>query len=212
MCASYGLDSHFTDPDLFSAADAETLAELRAWAAANEGETLRPTGINARNLNPLLVPKGTDASRITPAWWGFLVDGKPAKFPSINTRVERLIDRPAQASRRAIVPATNWFEQQKPSKVWHRYDLGADRLFGIGAVAQLGRTSDGTDYICYSIVMRDANPETTEIHDRMPLLIAPEVSDDWLHAESSRELIEHSLEASDAVANEVRIEALKSRP
>lgn len=46
----------------------------------------------------------------------------------------------------------------------------------------------------------------------MPLLIAPEVSDDWLHAETSRALIEHSLEASDAVAHEVRIEALKSRP
>ncbi len=212
MCASYGLDSHFADPDLFSAADAETLAELRAWAAAHEGETLRPTGINARNLNPLLVPKGADASRITPAWWGFLVGGKPAKFPSINTRVERLIDRPGDAVRRAIVPATSWFEHQKPAKVWHRYDLGEGRLFGLGAVARLGKTLDGIDYICYSIVMRDATPETTEIHDRMPLLIAPEVSDDWLHAESSRALIEHSLEASHAVANEVRTEALKSRP
>lgn len=212
MCASYGLDSHFTDPDLFSAADAATIAELRVWAAENEGKTLRPTGINARNLNPLLVPKGADAARLTPAWWGYLVDGKPAGFPSINTRIERLIDRPGNAKRRAIVPATKWFELQKPAQVWHRYDLGDGAIFGLAAVAQLGRTSDGTDYICYSIVMRDAPPETAAIHDRMPLLITPEASDVWLHAEPSREVLEHTLEASAALASRVRALPLPHRP
>ncbi len=212
MCASYGLDSRFADADLLSSADGETLAELRAWAAENDGKTLRPTGITARNLNPLLVPNGADAVRFTPAWWGYLVDGKPARFPSINTRVERLIDRPGHAKRRAIVPATSWFEMQKPQRVWHRYDLGDGALFGLAAVAQLGRTLEGTDYICYSIVMRDATELTTEVHDRMPLLLSPEVSADWLHGETSRELLEHTLASSDDLAARVRVTPLEKRP
>ncbi len=46
---------------------------------------------------------------------GFLIDGRPSRFPSINTRSERLQDRPGGLRGRAIVPATRWFELQKPA-------------------------------------------------------------------------------------------------
>jgi hypothetical protein len=118
MCASYGLDPRFTDAELLAAADDAVLEGLRVWARENAGETVRPTGKNLRNLNPLIVQPDA-APILEPAWWGFLVNGEPAKFPSINTRSERLQERPGGAKARAIVPATSWYEMQKPSRQWN---------------------------------------------------------------------------------------------
>src|SRR5690606_26812626 len=105
MCASYGLDPRFTDDQLLAEADADILERLRSWAQQSDGETLRPTGKNLRNLNPLILPHDGQLT-LEPAWWGFLIDGQPSKFPSINTRSERLRDQPAKLRTRAIVPTT----------------------------------------------------------------------------------------------------------
>lgn len=195
MCASYGLDPRFTDAELLAEADDAVLDGLRSWAERNAGETLRPTGKNLRNLNPLVTADG-DAAALEPAWWGFLVDGQPAKFPSINTRSERLQDRPGALRTRGLVPATGWYEMQKPDRVWHEFGLGRGVLFGMAAVTQRGRTPDGEWVTCYSIVMRPAPPHLANIHDRMPVLIPTPFAHDWLHGDPGRELIDEALLAA----------------
>ncbi|MFJ4046584.1 SOS response-associated peptidase family protein [Microbacterium sp. NPDC089987] len=195
MCASYGLDPRFTDAELLAEADDAVLDGLRTWAERNAGETLRPTGKNLRNLNPLVTTADGDAA-LEPAWWGFLVDGQPARFPSINTRSERLQDRPGSLRTRGLVPATGWYEMQKPDRVWHEFGLGRGVLFGMAAVTQRGRTPDGEWITCYSIVMRPAPPHLANIHDRMPVLIATAFADDWLHGDPTRELIDEALLAA----------------
>lgn len=195
MCASYGLDPRFTDAELLAEADSEMLDDLRGWAQRNDGETLRPTGKNLRNLNPVLVD-ADGAPTIEPAWWGFLVDGAPARFPSINTRSERLQERPGGLKNRALVPATNWFEIKKPERVWHEFGIGQGTLFGMAAVTQRGRTADGEWFTCYSIVMRPAPAHLADIHDRMPVLIPTAFAHDWLTAQGDRELIDEALLAA----------------
>ncbi|WP_091226348.1 SOS response-associated peptidase family protein [Microbacterium sp. 3J1] len=203
MCASYGLDPRFTDTELLEAADEAVLDGLRGWAEENAGETLRPTGKNLRNLNPIVVqPEGTPT--LEPAWWGFLVGGEPSKFPSINTRSERLQDRPGGLKTRALVPATRWYEMKKPERVWHEFLVDDGALFGMAAVTQRGRTADGTSFTCYSIVMRPAPEHLADIHDRMPLLIPASLSADWLTAEPTREIIDEAIAASDEMAERVR--------
>lgn len=202
MCASYGLDPRFTDSELVAAEDAAVLDGLRAWAEENAGETLRPTGKNLRNLNPLIVPRDGQVA-LEPAWWGFLVNGAPAKFPSINTRSERLQERPAGATSRAIVPATAWFEMQKPQRVWHEFRVDDGALFGMAAVTQRGRTAEGEWYTCYSIVMRPAPEHLAELHDRMPVLIPADHARDWLTAESGREIVDEALAAATALDERV---------
>lgn len=203
MCASYGLDPRFTEAELLAEADVAILEGLRSWAAENAGETLRPTGKNLRNLNPLVV--GSEGARVLePAWWGYLVDGQPAKFPSINTRSERLQDRPGNARSRALVPATDWFEMQKPSRTWHEFGLEPGVLFGMAAVTQRGRTPDGESVTCYSIVMRPAPPHLAEIHDRIPVLIPPSFAHDWLTGAATRELIDEALIAAGSLDDRVR--------
>jgi len=202
MCASYGLDPRFTDDELLAEADEALLEGLREWAAANAGETLRPTGKNLRNLSPIVVDDGGEAT-LEPAWWGFLVNGEPAKFPSINTRSERLQERPGALKSRALVPATGWYELKKPERVWHEFGLDTSALFGMAAVTQRGRTADGQWFTCYSIVMRPAPAHLAEVHDRMPVLIPTAFARDWLSAQGDRELIDEALLAAASLDDRV---------
>lgn len=211
MCASYGLDPRFTDSELLAEADADILDALRVWAAQNAGEAVRPTGKILRNLNPVVVPDGGSA-RIESGWWGFLVNGAPTKFPSINTRSERLQDRPGALKGRAIVPSTGWFELKKPERVWHEFALDSRALFGMAAVTQHGRTADGERFTCYSVVMRPAPPHLAGIHDRVPVLIPPALSHDWLTAEPSREIMDEAIIASEEMTNRISATARTGRP
>lgn len=211
MCASYGLDPRFTDDELLAEADADVLEGLREWAQQNDGETLRPTGKNLRNLNPLVVPR-EERVTLEPAWWGYLVDGQPAKFPSINTRSERLQERPGGLRTRAIVPATSWFEMRKPERAWHEFSLDSGALFGMAAVTQRGRTPDGQWITCYSIVMAPALEHLVGVHDRMPVLIPARMSHDWLTAEPDRELIDEALSASVELAERIIAVPASSAP
>lgn len=211
MCASYGLDPRFTDAELLAEADADILEGLRSWAAQNDGETLRPTGKNLRNLNPLVIPREGRAV-LEPAWWGYLVAGQPAKFPSINTRSERLQDRPGGLRTRAIVPATVWFEMRKPERVWHEFALEDGALFGMAAVTQRGRAPDGEWVTCYSIVMAPAPPHLADVHDRMPVLIPARMSDEWLTGTPDRELIDHAIAESAEMSERIAVKPTSSRP
>lgn len=211
MCASYGLDPRFTDAELLAEADAGILEGLREWAQHNADETLRPTGKNLRNLNPLVVQQDERAT-LEPAWWGYLVDGQPAKFPSINTRSERLQERPGGLRTRAIVPATSWFEMRKPERVWHEFTLDQRVLFGMAAVTQRGRTPDGEWVTCYSIVMGPAPDHLAEIHDRMPVLIPPGLSQEWLTGDPERELMDEALLASAELAARIIAAPASSAP
>ncbi|MGK3950402.1 SOS response-associated peptidase family protein [Microbacterium sp. K2] len=203
MCASYGLDPRFTDTELLAAADEAVLDGLRGWAEQNARETVRPTGRNLRNLNPIVVqPEGEPV--LEPAWWGFLIGGEPSKFPSINTRSERLQERPGGLKTRALVPATSWYEMKKPERVWHEFVVDDGALFGMAAVTQRGRTADGESFTCYSIVMRPAPPHLAGIHDRMPLLIPAALSEDWLTAQPTKEIIDEALLAAAGIDERVQ--------
>ncbi|HWK20571.1 MAG TPA: SOS response-associated peptidase family protein [Microbacteriaceae bacterium] len=182
MCASYGLDPRFDAERYREAVEEDSLRRLRERAVANAGATIRPTGRVQRNLNPLLVA-GESGAALADGWWGFLVDGAPSRFPSINTRSERLRERPAGMRRRAIVPATSWFELRKGDRRWFEF---ADRgeLLGLAAVVQTGRLGgDDTEHLCYSIVMQPASPVVAAVHDRMPVLVTPDRVGDWLAPE-----------------------------
>jgi putative SOS response-associated peptidase YedK len=205
MCASYGLDPRFTDAELLAEADEAVLDGLRSWAEKNAGETLRPTGRNLRNLNPVIVHDG-DSPALESAWWGYLVDGAPARFPSINTRSERLQDRPGGLRSRAIVPTTGWYELQNPDRIWHDFGHGAGVAFGMAAVTQRGQTPDGEWTTCYSIVMRPAPAHLAALHDRVPVLIPTAFAQEWLSARPSRELVDEALLEAASLDERLRAE------
>ncbi|HOA86833.1 MAG: SOS response-associated peptidase family protein [Microbacteriaceae bacterium] len=207
MCASYGLDPRFSDPERLLADDVELVDALRAWAAGNAGETLLPTGRHLRNLNPIIRDAGA-GRRLDLGWWGYLVAGAPAKFSSINTRAERLASGRGPLPERAIVPATFWREMLQPSRVWHHFAADGDALLGMAAVTRPGRTADGAEFTCYSIVMQPAAAHLARFHDRMPVLVGAGFAQDWLApGQAAPGLIDAAMDASAAVAATIRVTA-----
>lgn len=202
MCASYGLDPRFDDREYRDVVDAAVLEGLRSWARGNGGEILRPTGKNLRNLNPIV----TGVSAWQPAWWGYLVDGAPASFASINTRSERLAATTGALPDRAIVPVSFWREMAKPSRVWQHFSAPDHKLLGLAAVTRPGRTADGTNYTCFSIVMQPAASHVEHIHDRMPLLINPGFAEEWLTTpNASGELIDAAVAAARPIGEQIGV-------
>jgi putative SOS response-associated peptidase YedK len=212
MCASYGLDPRFKDNDAILASDQELIDSLRTWAEHNDGATLLPTGKNLRNLKPII--RDVDGRReLELGWWGYLVNGAPAKFPSINTRAERLMERQGQSPSRAIVPATAWFEMQKPARQWFRFGTDTNQLFALAAVTQAGRTSDGAEFTCYSIVMGPASDELAHVHDRTPVLIPANFVSEWLTSDApSRDLIDDALTESEGALKDIIPAPVEARP
>lgn len=196
MCASYGLDPRMGDYKTFlSDHDRAVLDDLTKWAKTNAGKTIRPTGIKERKLLPH-IPLSETAPVMEQAWWGYLAgDGRPVKFPSINTRSERVKEQPGLLARRGIAPATTWFEMQKPSRDW--YQFGTGEVFAIATVTRLGKPEGGDPVNCYSLIMQPARSDLGYIHDRMPLLLPKGFINEWLDPsnEPSRELIEAALDA-----------------
>lgn len=180
------------------------LEGLHAWATHNDGEILRPTGKNLRNLNPIV----TDLSSLELAWWGYLVNGAPASFASINTRSERLVSAKGLLPERAIVPVSYWREMAKPSRIWHHFTATENGLLGLAAVTRPGQAADGTGYTCYSIVMQPAAGHLVHIHDRMPLLINPGFAEEWLTTPNAGgELVEAAVSASAPVNEMIHVAA-----
>ncbi len=208
MCSAYGLDPRFTDGAYRDAADAAVLAQLRVWAGGNAGATLRPTGRLARNVNPVL----TSSSTLELGWWGYLAGGKAIKFTT-NTRSERFVESPKPLPRRVIVPASAWFEMQKPSRTWFTLGLPDDELLGLAAFARQGFAEDGSEYLCYSLVMQPALDAIAHVHDRMPLLIAAGFADEWLMSPAAgSELLAGAFAHAAAVGSKITATPQKPKP
>ena len=120
MCASYGLqvtadELHDDFGTLDERGSAPALAE---WLQQHAEKPVKPTGVHALNLNPIVREREREGERrrtIDLAWWKLWVGGEPAKFPAINARVEKLLSSGAWSgptkSRRALVPVTSYLEK-----------------------------------------------------------------------------------------------------
>jgi putative SOS response-associated peptidase YedK len=108
----------------------------------------------------------------------------------INARGETLADKPAFRSayrqRRCLVPADAFYEwkpvagRKQPFCIRMR-DEGP---FGMAGLWEHWKAPDGQTVESCTIVTIDANALVSELHDRMPLILAPGDYDAWLRAES----------------------------
>lgn len=145
-----------------------------------EGERQEP-GSNLPNRQAMLVR------------WGFLPGWvkNPKEFPLlINARSETAIGkasfRAAMRHRRVLIPATGFYEWRRPTKE----EGGKAQAFhikpkrgGIVAFAGLMETwssADGSEVDTGAILTTSANRSIGRIHDRMPVVIAPEDFSRWL--------------------------------
>ncbi len=171
-------------------ADAKTLAErFRVAAAPGVGPRYN---LSAGQEAPVVI--AAPAPRMTrlrfglkPAW----AQG-PAAKPLVNARAETVADKPffreAFRRRRALVPATAWYERprrgaDKAPRLFRRTDRA---LFAFAGLWEPGPGG-------FALVTVAPNPVAATIHDRMPAVLAPDDEAAWLDPaappESLKELL-----------------------
>lgn len=122
--------------------------------------------------------------------WGLIprwMKGIPGKFATFNARVETLENKPAYRSafrhNRAIIPVDGYYEWEKVGKAkkpwyFHKPDNEPMALAGLW---DLWRDSGGNQIESFTIIVRPAQPDISDIHDRMPAILPEELWDRWLN-------------------------------
>jgi putative SOS response-associated peptidase YedK len=121
------------------------------------------------------------------ARWGFVPWWSKAipKVPHINARAETVHELPlfreAFAKRRALVPATGFFEWQKRADGkqpyrFRRKDLEPFAFAGLWEFCRIGEQA----ILSAAIIVGEPNPLAAAIHDRMPVILDPDDYDRWL--------------------------------
>ncbi len=126
--------------------------------------------------------------------WGLLPpwakDTKLA-YSTINARIESCVSKPTfrgawKAGRRCLVPASGYFEWKwldekgKDKQPYFIRRADAPVMFFAG-MWESRPDGTGGELLTYTIITRDADPVIQPVHDRMPLIMPPELLPDWLH-------------------------------
>jgi putative SOS response-associated peptidase YedK len=113
-------------------------------------------------------------------------------YSMINARAETMASKPAFRNafkhRRCLVPADGFYEWQvipdsKIKQPW--FIVLEDRQpMAFAGLWEKWRSPEGDDVESYSIIVTDANELTRPIHDRMPVILAPENWGAWFETEA----------------------------
>jgi putative SOS response-associated peptidase YedK len=127
------------------------------------------------------------------ARWGFLPGWvkDPADFPLLinarsETAAEKASFRAAMRHRRILVAASGFYEWRRPPKgskeksvpYWIRPQQGG--IVAFGGLMETYMSADGAEMDTAAVLTVGPNREVAPIHDRMPVVIAPEDFSRWL--------------------------------
>ena len=166
----------------------------------------RPTRVPQSNFPPRYNVAPTDqipmirvdprdgARELVMARWGLVpwwMKELP-KVPHINARCETVHEKPlfreAFQKRRALIPATGFFEWRKRAdgKQPYRFTRADFEPFAFAGLWEFARIG-GEDILSACIIVGEPNPLTGAVHDRMPVILHPEDYDRWLDPSVSAE-------------------------
>lgn len=118
--------------------------------------------------------------------WGFLPEY--AKKPIINARSETVFEkrlfREAALENRCLIPAKGYFEWEQTEDGKRKRTIG-DRegaILSLGGICKEFMDNNGDLQLCFAILTRDALPEISRVHHRMPVIIERDNEDMWLNA------------------------------
>ena len=219
MCGRYTNDAELSD--IRMAFDVEALELFRDWKPTYN---ITPSaGPGFEQLFVVQTREGKRALRLGRFW--MLPQGltKPLKgVTTFNARAEELAKKPlwrdALAVRRCLVPATGWreFREEGGKKQPYHFHLGR-RLFAFAGLYSTAIDDHGEAVDSFAIVTTAPNEIASPFHDRMPLVVEPELYGAWLgsHDDPSRVLemaraqalgLPLEVYASDPIANSGRYE------
>jgi len=133
---------------------------------------------------------GTIVRELQTARWGLVpswVKAIDKRSPLINARAETLTEKPsfraAATRRRAIVPATGYYEwaaNTEGRKTPYFLHPDGDDILGFAGLYEWWHQPDESWLCSTALVTRAASDALGHIHDRMPVVVPPDMLDDWL--------------------------------
>ena len=125
---------------------------------------------------------------LVPSWSDDLAIGSRM----INARSETVAEKPsfrkAFAKQRCLIPADGYFEWQtrqgegKPTKQPYWIHLPDEKPFVFAGLWECNTKATGETVLTCTVLTAAAAPEIACLHDRMPVLIAPQDYETWLFA------------------------------
>ena len=168
--------------------DAETLLEEFNLA---EVPADLPPRYNIAPSMPLAVVTSAEPRRAEWMRWGLVPSW--AKDPDIgnrmiNARSETLLEKPsfknAFQRRRCLILADGFYEWKRgegksPSMPYY-FRLTDGKPFAFAGLWESWKSPEGEDLRTCTIITCAANAVVATIHDRMPVILLPEIADQWL--------------------------------
>ena len=166
--------------------------ETKAWFRYEEDEDFPPRAHVAPG-QPIGVVRMENGQRhFALVRWGFIPswvkEVKPGK-PLINARGETVMEKPsfrnAMRRRRCLVPADGYYEWSgaEGRKVPFFVQQPDKGLFALAGLWEHWMGADGSELETATLMTIAPNAELATIHDRMPVIIAPEDYEPWLTGE-----------------------------
>ena len=179
-----------------------SLDELAELFGPFEGLT-PPPRYNIAPTQPVAILREDAAGgrHLVPVRWGLVPGwskGPDSRFSMINARAETVAERPAYRAafryRRCLVPASGFYEwQARPKGKKQPYAICRPdhRPFAMAGLWEHWQGSDGSEIESCTVIVTGANRRLASVHDRMPVILAPEDFDAWLdrHAQHPADLL-----------------------
>lgn len=164
---------------------------------------------------------GSVVRRLESARWS-LVPGFAtqitSQYPTFNARAESAAEKPtfaaSVASRRALIPATGYYEWHTVGTVKTPYFVHSDDgmplafagLYAWWKNPVLAADDPARWLLSATILTTDAQGPLQQIHERIPVTLPEEWWDQWLdpHTEGNQDLVMAAVSASRGVADDLR--------
>jgi putative SOS response-associated peptidase YedK len=139
---------------------------------------------------------------LIPSWWK---QDPKISYKLFNARDDKVFTSGmwrAVYRKRALVPATGYFEWTKPpkgedkQKYYYRYK--DSDVFSFAGFYDIWKDAGGMDWKTFTIITTEPNKEAKKVHNRMPVILHPDDEAAWIDPERiKREDIEPFLHPLD---------------
>ena len=178
---------------LFIANEAENTPLMNRFVKKAANPLVKSGEVVPTNLVPVLATMRKGGLGAFPMRWGFNVEGR--KVPLINARSESTAEKPAfqeaWAKHRCIIPVSWYYEwAQVPSEDGRtsnsvKYAIQPANST-IAWLCGFYRIEDGLP--CFILLTREAGPDFSFIHDRMPLILEERAAFSWIKPTETPEI------------------------
>jgi putative SOS response-associated peptidase YedK len=122
---------------------------------------------------------------LVPGWAKDLSGPRP-----VNARAETVFEKPmfrnAIRRRRCLLPADGFYEwQQRPgAKQPYHVGMADGHVFALGGIWEYWAREGQPPLVSCAVIVTQANPLMAPIHDRMPVIVAPQDYAAWLSTDA----------------------------